>query len=152
MRVVILLLLTCGIASAQTTASELRHKYGQPVSETYNVRPDVTVTVTYAKSGAVCELLIKPSSKSETGKPPLLKSQPLNAVIDELVPTSQRGKYLMAGFVNIFCMPDGGCEGTEESYERLTIFRNGGTDAHRFASITWKRNACENPQPPKMPE
>ena len=34
--------------------SNLKHvtsKYGQPMSETYSVRPDIKVTVTYAKNG-----------------------------------------------------------------------------------------------------
>jgi hypothetical protein len=147
MRVAILLLLTAMVAGAQTPNS-LRQKYGQPTSETYNVRPDIKVTVTYAKTGEVCEMLIKPFSETETGTRFLLKSQPLDKVIDELVPKDQRGKYLMGTFVNMVCLPNDDCGGTDASYERVSIFRNGSIDAHRFASIHWKREMCES-APPK---
>jgi len=113
------------------------------------VRPDIKLTVTYAKSGDVCEMLIKPASETQNGKPSLLKSQPLNEVIDELVPKEQRGAYLMGTFVNIICLPNDDCGGTDETYQRLSIFRNGGIDAHRYASIHWKRDVCKNPVPTK---
>ena len=147
MRIVILLFICCAVAAAQTSTS-LREKYGNPAYESYLVRPDISVTVTYAKSGEVCEMLIKPASESENGKPAVLKSQPLDEVIDELVPKDQRGKILMGTFVNIVCLPNNDCDGTNESYERLSIFRNGSTDAERFASIHWKRDACKA-SPPK---
>ncbi|HZE71633.1 MAG TPA: hypothetical protein VE135_19170 [Pyrinomonadaceae bacterium] len=148
MRIAIVFFLT-GVVSTAQTSSTLREKYGQPVSETYNVRPDIKLTVTYAKSGDVCEMLIKPASETQNGKPSLLKSQPLNEVIDELVPKEQRGAYLMGTFVNIICLPNDDCGGTDETYQRLSIFRNGGIDAHRYASIHWKRDVCKNPVPTK---
>jgi hypothetical protein len=144
-----LLFLTCIVASAQTSIA-LRQKYGQPTSETYNVRADMVVTVSYAKTGHVCEMLIKPTSETENGKPSLLKSQPLNEVIDELVPKEERGTYLMGTFVNIIGLPNDDC-GTDESYQRLSIFRNGGTDAHRYASIHWKLEVCQAAKPLKGP-
>ena len=144
MRIAIVFLLTAVVATAQTP-STLRQKYGPPASETYNVRPDIKVTVIYAKTGDVCEMLIQPASEMPNGKPSLLKSNPLNEVIDELVPKDQRGAYLMGTFANIICLPNDDCRGTDESYERLSIFRNGGIDAHRFASIHWKRDVCQTP-------
>jgi hypothetical protein len=145
MRTVILLFLTCTIATAQTSAS-LREKYGNPSSETYRVRPDINVTVTYAKTGEVCEMLIKPASETVNGKPSLLKSQSLKDVIDELVPKDERGTFIIGTFVNLVCLPNNDCAGVDESYQRLSIFSNGSTDAHRFATIRWKRDACESPK------
>jgi hypothetical protein len=39
---------------------ELRRKYGDPVSETFLLRPGLTVTATYAANGRIVELLISP--------------------------------------------------------------------------------------------
>jgi len=139
------LLFTCTVATAQTSTS-LREKYGNPSSETFRVRPDINVTVTYAKTGEVCEMLIKPASETVNGKPSLLKSQPLKDVIDELVPKNERGAFIIGTFVNVVCQPNNDCAGANESYQRLSIFSNGSTDAHRFATIRWKRDACQSPK------
>ena len=142
MRIAVILLLACTLSNAQSS-STLSAKYGHPTSETYRVRPDIVVTVSYAKSGDVCAMQIQSASRGENGKPTLLKSQPLNEVIDELVPKETRGRFLMGTFANINCLPDGGCDGTNESYERLSIFRGGNIDAYRFADITWKLEVCK---------
>jgi hypothetical protein len=150
MRIAIILLLIAIVATAQTS-SALRQKYGQPTSgthnerptsETYNVRPDIKVTVTYTKRGDVCEMFIAPVSETKDGKPFLLKSQPLDEVIDELVPKELRGKYLMGTFLNIICLPKNDCFGVDEDYQRLTIHVHGSTDAHPYASIHWKNRTC----------
>lgn len=140
MRIAIVFLLACAAATAQSS-STLRQRYGQPVSETYDVRPDVIVTVTYAKTGEMCEMLIQPIKETNSGKPSLLKSQTLNEVIDELVPKVQRGKYVIGSFLNITC-PNDDCSGTEEDYEKVLIHKHGRIDAHRYASISWKSDAC----------
>jgi hypothetical protein len=141
MRMAVFLLLVCVVATGQTS-STLRQKYGQPTSETYNVRPNIKVTVTYAKTAEICEMLIQPIAETENGKPSLLKSQPLAEVIDELVPKEQRGKYLMGTFLNIICLPNNDCFGVEENYEKVLIHRHGSTDAHPYASIHWKTHTC----------
>ena len=145
MRIAIIFLLTTVVATAQTP-STLRQKYGQPTSETYDrqpaeiykVRPDIRVTVRYTKRGEVCSMFIGPVSETTDGKPSLLKSQPLDEVIDELVPEDQRGAYLMGTFLNITCLPNNNCYGTRQDYKRLSIVHNGSIDAYRYASIVWK--------------
>jgi hypothetical protein len=150
MRIAIILLLTAVVATAQTS-STLRQKYGQPTfetyngrptSETYNVRPNIKVTVRYTKGGDVCEMFIAPLSETKDGKPSLMKSRPLDEVIDELVPKEQRGKYLMGTFLNITCLPNNDCFGVEENYRKLLIHRHGSTDAHPYAFIRWKNRTC----------
>ena len=149
MKAIVIVLLTCMFVSAQSS-SDLRQKYGIPISETYKVRPDVVVTVTYAKTGEVCSMVIKPqpsSTKKETSTP-VLKSKLLDEVIDELVLKEKRGKYLMGTFLNIICLPDNDCAGTSENYEKLSIYRNGSIDAHRYATIDWKSSACKQRRNP----
>jgi len=48
----------------------------------------------------------------------------VNAIIDELVPRSVRGKHLIAGFVNMDCLPENDCYGTSDSYEKVTMYYN----------------------------
>jgi hypothetical protein len=143
MRIAFLLFFTCSVTVAQTPTS-LRQKYGPPISETYRVRPEIIATVTSAKTGEICQILIKPASETQEGKPALLKSQLLNDVIDELAPKAERGTYIIGTFLNMTCLPNNDCWGTEESYERLEIYRYGGTDAYRDAYIHWKRDACKS--------
>lgn len=144
MRVMAMMLLTCVVAAGQTS-NGLRQKYGAPISETFKVRPNTIVTVTHAKTGEVCEMFIAPQLPStpikSTGA--VLKSKGLNEVIEELVPASQRGKLLMGSFLNLTCLPNNDCAGTGEDYERVYIYRNGGIDAHRYATIQWKGSACK---------
>jgi len=148
MRIVFVFLLAAIIATAQTP-SKLRQKYGPPTAdiydgqpvEIYKVRPDMKVTVRYTKHRDVCSMYIA-SLETTNGKPSLLKSQALNDVIDELVPQDQRGKYLMGTFINIICLPDNDCSGTEENYQKVLIHKHGSLDAHPYGSISWKGRAC----------
>ena len=48
----------------------------------------------------------------------------VNAIIDELVTRSSRGKQLIAEFVNRECLPENDCNGTSDSYEKITIYYN----------------------------
>ena len=149
MRIAFLFLLTVVVATAQT-ASTLRQKYGEPTSDTYDgqpveiyrVRPDIKLTVRFTKHGDICSMIIAPLSEPTNGKPSLLKSQPLDDVINELVSKDQRGKYLMGTFLNLTCLPNNDCYGTEEDYQRVLIHKHGSTDAHPYASISWKGRTC----------
>jgi len=149
MRIAFVLLLTAVVATAQTPKT-LRQKYGQPTFDTYDgqpveiykVRPDIKVTLRYTKDGEICSMFIAPLSGTTNGKPSLLKSQELDEVIDELVPKDQRGKFLMGTFLNITCLPNNDCDGTEEDYQKVVIHKHGSIDAHPYASISWKSRTC----------
>ena len=41
-----------------------------------------------------------------------------------------RGKYLIGTFMNIDRLPQGDCVGSEEDYERLTIYYNAAEGGH----------------------
>jgi hypothetical protein len=119
----------------------LRTKYGEPLSETFIVRPGIGVTVTYAPTGQIAEMLISPQmtdlikSKNKT-----LSHDILTVIIDELVPRSRRGKFLIAAFENIQCLPQNDCVGTSERYEKLVIYYNTGTDCGvNYAVVQWKQ-------------
>lgn len=122
---------------------ELRRKYGEPVSETFMVRPGVTVTATYTKSGRIAELLISPVApgyvKSQGLRKPMNKDF-VQAVIDELLPSSMRGKFVIAGFDNMQCLPTNDCWGSSEEYAKASIYYNAGRDGTvSYAVVTLKK-------------
>ena len=124
-------------ASAQT-AQSLRQKYSEPVSETFKIRPQVLLTVRYAKTGEVCSMLIEPRDiwvgYAKLNNPELLKDKILDDVLEELAPQNQRGKFLVGTHR----------AGMLEYYEHVDIQRRGETDKWHYAVIFWKIKACEN--------
>jgi hypothetical protein len=157
MKVIFFILLSCIFVDAQS-AINLREKYGAPTSETftevYQARPynektrlSVDVTVTYNKNKQICLLkaeifpyssnMNEPTTKEENE----LKSNLLREVLDELLPKEKRGKNIINGFVNMSCLPQDGCFGTFEEYEKVSIYYNG--NSHRYASISWKDISCQ---------
>ena len=143
MKAVLLVLLTSLPVAAQSS-DDLRKKYGAPVSQTYVVRPGITATVTSARNGGVCKILVEPERRLvlKSTTPKLTLSQ-LNEILDELVPPVERGEPGMAGFVNARCLPDDDCWGTSADFERVHIYYNSaGKDEYRFAVVQWKGVAC----------
>jgi hypothetical protein len=140
MKVVLILLLICGAAIGQTS-SDLRQRYGPPASETFKVRPEIIVTVIYDEAGKVSEMVIEPQLDTTLIKSQYkrIKSQMLKEIIDELVPPKVRGKFVMGTFLNMTCLPENDCQGASDEYENVIVYRNGGNDAHRYATIQWKK-------------
>jgi hypothetical protein len=144
MKSLLAILFICLAANAQTR-EELHKRYGSPIIETFTIRPGVSVTVSYAETGEVCEMIIHPQQLTSALDYPITKtmqSKAVTEVIDELVPISQRGKRLIGSFLNHICLPLNNCWGVMDSYERVTILRNGGDDKERYARIRWKETSC----------
>ena len=72
----------------------------------------------------------------------IMTSKARTEKIDELVPVSDRGKFVIGTFLNMTCLPLDNGVGVESAYERVTIMRIGGTDKERYARIVWKMPAC----------
>ena len=145
MKLAVLILLGCLSVSAQSP-NRLRQKYGQPIRESYLVRDHVLATVTYNQAEQVCEMVIEPLPPSTPIKSSeeKLKSRILEEVIDEVIPMKERGKLIISSFLNLRCLPSNDCEGTGDDYEKVYIYRNGGVDAHRYATIQWKNAGCNH--------
>src|ERR1019366_5294420 len=90
------------------TAKTLSDQYGPPLSETYLVRPGVVASASYGPSGRVCEIVVSPQRLWNS----TFNSKQLTEIIDEVVPPSERGKFLMGTFVNGVCFPTQDCNGT----------------------------------------
>jgi hypothetical protein len=157
MKVIFFIFLSCIFVNAQSTIN-LGQKYGAPTSvtytEVYEARPynektglSVGVTATYNKDKQICRFqadifpyssdVNAPSTKVEND----LKTDLLREVVNELVPISERGRNIINGFVNLGCLPQDGCFGTIEKYEKVNIYYNG--NSHRYAAITWKDISCQ---------
>jgi hypothetical protein len=126
------------------TSDTLRQRYGSPMSETFQVRPELAASVTYGPSGSVCEIIISPHDPmffmemaSTT-----IDSTLLQQVIDELAPVSERGEAKTGGIVNGVCGSnvknyENYCGGTFNDWENLDIFKN-----PHWAMIRWHRDEC----------
>jgi hypothetical protein len=128
-----------GILAAQSRDG-LRRKYGEPVAETFIVRPDINVTATYGKDGRITEWVIAPRTtaliKSRTQT---LSQDTVTAIFDELVPSAARGKGQLAGFLNVQCMPDNDCGGSTNTFEKVTIYYNAAAAGRvHYAVVQWR--------------
>jgi hypothetical protein len=151
---VILLALAFQTSFPAKSTETLRQRYGQPVSETFLVRPGIVVTATHGTSGSTCELVIGPRpeepyvtnrlAKRWPGSDPIDNSV-LQAIGYELVPESERGKYTIGTFMNVICLPQNDCAGVKEDYQNVVIFRSnaGVQGASRYETIRWKRTECD---------
>src|SRR4051794_14451906 len=122
MKIVLAIILTCTAIAGQSR-DELKTKYGSAVSETFVVRPGIGATATYTPTGRIVEVLISPQNtdliKSRSLGRNAVSNDVLKTIIDELVPMEKRGKYLIATFLNITCLPKDDSLGSKEDYERL---------------------------------
>jgi len=142
----ILLALAVEVSFPAQTPQTLRQRFGKPISEIFLVRPGISVTATYGKSGNTCQLVISP--KEPDG---LIKSIPDSDTIDykllkkienELVPVPERGKYKIATFIDLMCSPQNDCRGTQEDWKNVVIYTNSGKTGARYDVIKWTRNEC----------
>lgn len=143
-KTILFVLLLCIPAAAQTLVN-MQKRYGHPVSQTFIIRPEIYVTAISSKAGDVCQLIVSPQLQSETLNYPstkTMKSDLLTAIIDELVPPEERGKRKLGAFANLTCLPLNNCAGVMDNYERVQIFRNGGTDQERYAIISLNKSSC----------
>jgi hypothetical protein len=134
-------LITCTLLVGQST-DLLRRKYGEPVSETFTVRPGIVVTATYGPARRIVELVIAPENKGMIkSRGTLLNKDSVKAIIDELVPSSRRGKFVIGEFVNWNCLPENDCVGVEEDYEKVTVYYNSTAEEGKvhYAVVQWKQ-------------
>ena len=137
---VLLLLLMFSVVGAAQSRDDLKKKYGNPISETFLVRPGIAVTASHNETGKITELMISPLVTA------LIKSKGngltrdvLENLIDELVPPSERGTPQIGGFLNVACLPENDCYGSYNSYANLIIYYNAGKSGNvNYVVIQWK--------------
>jgi hypothetical protein len=141
----ILLILAFPASLPVKNTHTFRQRYGNPVSEEFLVRPGVVVSASYGASGDTCELVISKKQPDATIKrwpgSETTDYDALKTIEDELVPTSERGKFKISTFINITCLPENDCQGAENDWERVGMYTNAGKRA-RYEIIHWKRDEC----------
>jgi len=120
------------------TRRTFRERYGPPISENFLIRPGVVGSASYGASGHVCEVVVSPQRLWNST---LGSEKVTDDLIDEIVPVRERGKHVISGFVNAFC-PTGDCFGSDETWEKVYIFRNGNAGNERYVQIHWRRDEC----------
>ena len=112
--------------AAEWDASTLREKYREPLPrETFQVRPNLEMVVTYGQAGQVCRLVL----------PDTVSKQIVDEVVDELVPPSIKGKEIGRGLKVI-----GGYSVFHVIYENVIIWKpESGPTA---ITIAFRRPAC----------
>jgi hypothetical protein len=141
MKTIFLLLLCCVSMTAQTRQN-LQKKYGNTLTESYEVRPDILAKTAYSKNGQICELTFEP--KTPGLKFTEEKSDLLNRLVDELVPIEKRGATLLSGFYNMNGMDGSLTVGSLSNYEKLTISRSTNEKKEISFFVSWKDKACED--------
>jgi hypothetical protein len=138
-KALIFLLIACTAVTAQSK-DDLKKKYGQPVAETYMIRPGINLTASYDSTGKITEVLIAPQLTSLIkSKGITLRRETIDAVIEELIPLSARGPARFGGFMNVGCMPQNDCYGSFMEYEKVSIYYNAANHGEvHYAVIQWK--------------
>lgn len=136
------LLLALQVSFPIDTAQTMRQRYGPPIAETYLIKPGVVASLSFGASGHVCEIVVSPEETASVKRSQTFTTQQLTELIDELVPVNERGKPIVGGFFNATCLPDNDCAGTYSDSEKVSIYRNGGADRERYATIQWTRDEC----------
>ena len=134
--------LLAALGASVTRLANLKEKYGDSISETFRVRPNIGVMIRHAQDGKLLEMLVvplEPDSLMES-RQMTITQQAAKSVIDELVPESSRGKYIHMTFLNETCLPEDDCVGLSEDYENVYITYNWAREKGkvRYADVRFK--------------
>jgi len=132
----IFLVLLCGVSVLSQTPQEMRKRFGTLVSESYEIRPNILLTVDYGKQGEICRLNVKPQVGGDS-KVPAPSSETLMNLIDELVPAKERGENIINGWLS---SPD--FAASMMDYEKLKIFSR--ESPGKEVNVLWKDKSCGN--------
>jgi hypothetical protein len=136
-------LLLASLALSAQSGEDLKRKYGDPVSETFQVRPGVGVTIRKAKDGTVTEMLITPLNATSliASRHMTFTQAAAKSVLDDLLPSSARGKFIIGTFLDVTCLPENDCGGSSEDYENVKITYNSARTAGqvRYVDVQFKK-------------
>ena len=109
---VILMALTLlvGIVGLAQGTNDLKQKYGPPDDlGRYVVRPGVGMTVQFDEAGIKCDITVRPLESSESSAKlnskggATMEPDVAKAILDEVVPLSERGRYKGTGNAEFGC-------------------------------------------------
>jgi hypothetical protein len=124
---------------------DLRQRYGNPLTERFSMRPDVTLAVSYGTDGKACVLDLEPRKEflQESSANEMLTDETLDQLLEEIVPKSSWGKETLPS-IGV----SGSCMGqvSFSHYENIDLtvssaFCEGVKGVHG-ATVHFKRSAC----------
>ena len=136
-------MLVCFGTNSAQTANEMRQKYDSPDDKGhYLVRPEIGMSVSFAKDGQACKVLIKslPHMGREESFSEGLDSEMVSQIIDELVPISMRGrpgrKISFSGRITV-------TDYENVEIRRTIVSKSDSSKGEHAAEIVWKKRDCE---------
>ena len=135
------------------SSQDLHNRYGEPDMERFIVRPGIGLTAEYGSDHLACQILIEPSQSliHREEQPPLMSSDGVSEVLEEIAPATMRGKEILAAIHVSGCN-----EAHINDYENVSIMRSKHTcdpsspDQDVRTTIMFKREIC--PQQTKQPQ
>jgi hypothetical protein len=138
------LALISGSAGGQVTASRLHNHFGQPFREDMQARQGVSIAALYGPNLQAGELRIHPTDTAflVNGPATLMEPDIVTAIIDEILPVDERGKFGMSMRTNLGC----NVSSTDE-YKRVTITHSTHEcgplqPAREYPAILTFKNSC----------
>jgi hypothetical protein len=113
---VMIFLTGLSVSVAAQTPEELQQKYGSPQFGVYKVREAITAKVTFDKNNRAVEMIVEPLQAN--GSPVAMPVATAAEILNEIMPASQRGKFLKKGAFAASCVSV-----QTEDYERVSIAR-----------------------------
>jgi len=135
------------------TSQDLHNRYGEPDRERFIARPGIGLTVEYGSDHLACQALIEPPQSliHQEEQPPLMSSNGVSEVLEEIAPATMRGNETFNGISVSGCN-----ESRITGYDNLTIMRSKHTcdpsspDQDVHVTIMFKRDIC--PKQTKQPQ
>lgn len=136
-------ILLTALAVSADYLTDLKQKYRGSITETLVLRPGIGVTIRCAPDGRVREMLVVPLKPDSlvASRRLTIKKEDAKSVVDELVPESSKGKYIIGTFLNVTCLPENDCGGVSEDYENVHIMYNSARENGkvRYVDIQFKK-------------
>ena len=144
------LIVTTSVLLSQSS-QDFHNLYGEPDRERFTARPGISLTVEYGSDHVACHALIEPPQPLTYTEDhaPLMSSEGVSEVLDEVAPVAMRGKEINAAVLVSGCN-----EAHVTEYEDVSIMRSTHTcvpasrDQDVRTAITFKRDTCPTPKSP----
>jgi hypothetical protein len=103
------------------SSQDLHNRYGEPDIERFIVRPGIGLTAQYGSDHLACQVLIAPPQSliHQEEQPPLMSSDGVSEVLEQIAPAATRGKE-----INTFFLVDGCNKARMSDYENVSIMRS----------------------------
>ncbi len=152
MRILANCIIVAALSAAVASSQQLHGRYGEPDLERFEVRAGLSLTAQYGSDGLACQARIEPpeSLVGESQPRPLMSSQDVIDVLEEIAPIAKRGKLISNG-----SLQSSACGvGMFSDYQNVWILRavqecSTPTDKRDVSTlISFKRDICPKSKTP----